>query len=93
MSSHLFSPIYRFFSSARDPEEVRRAYGIPDNITFHFEARADGWMVITSDQLPGLVTEGRDFQELLEMFNDAVLTYFDVPRRDADIIFPAIGRG
>lgn len=86
----LFLPVYRFFYPAKDPDEVRRVYGIPENISCHFELRPDGWMVLTSDQLPGLITEGRNPQEVVEMFNDAILTYFDVPKRDADIIFPSL---
>lgn len=89
MSRYLL-PIYRFFYPAKDSEAVRREYGIPENITCQFELRSDGWMTLTSDQLPGLVTEGRNPQEVVEMFNDAILTYFDVPKRDVDILFPSL---
>jgi len=88
--TRLFQPIYRIFYPAKDPEEIKRVYGIPGNIDFQFSLRPDGWMELTSEQLPGLVTEGRNPQELLEMFNDAVLTYYDVPKREADIIFPVL---
>lgn len=86
----LTSSLYRLFYPAKDPEALKRAYGIPETVEFQFELRPDGWMVLTSEQLPGLITEGRNPEELLEMFNDAVLTYFNVPRRDADIVFPTI---
>jgi len=86
----MLNRIYRFFCPAKNPEIVRHDYGIPEKIEFKFELRPDGWLVLTSEQLPGLITEGRDPQELLEMFNDAVLTYFDVPKSESDIVFPSI---
>jgi hypothetical protein len=86
----MFNSIYRFFYPAKNPDEIRRFYGVPEKIDFNFELQPDGWMVLTSDQLPGLITEGRNPQELLKMFNDAVLTYFDVPKKYADFVFPAI---
>ena len=86
----MLNKIYRFFYPAKNIDEIKKKYGIPDQVEFTFELRSDGWLVLTSKQLPGFITEGRDPKELLEMFNDAVLTYFDVPKRDTDIVFPAI---
>lgn len=86
----LFNQIYRVFNPAKSPDEIRSTYGIPEKIDFHFELHRDGYMVLTADQLPGLVTEGKDSKELLEMFNDAVLTYYDVPKKEADFVFPAL---
>jgi hypothetical protein len=82
--------LYRQLYPAKTPDEIRRDYGIPDKIDFKIEFCMDGWMILTSEQLPGLITEGRDPKNLLEMFNDAVLTYYDVPKKDADIVFPKI---
>lgn len=50
----------------------------------------DGWFCASSPDLPGLVTQARSQKELVEMVNDAVLCYFDVPRREADIIYDKI---
>src|ERR1035437_1875459 len=86
----MLNKIYRFFCPARDLEEIRRIYNIPEKIEFQFELQSNGWMVLTSEQLPGLITEGRNPQELLEMFNDAVLTYFNVPKSESDFVFPPI---
>ena len=42
---------------------------------------------------PGLVTEANSRQGLLEMVNDALLTYYDVPRRKADIVYDRLNVG
>ncbi|MEK7651938.1 MAG: type II toxin-antitoxin system HicB family antitoxin [Patescibacteria group bacterium] len=47
----------------------------------------DGWFVASVPELPGLITQAQTQHELLDMVNDAVLTYFDVPKRQADIIY------
>jgi len=44
-------------------------------------------LVATSEELPGLVTNANDPEELLEIINDAVLEYFDVPKIESDYIF------
>lgn len=67
------------------PAEIAKKYNIPPEIRFKFESN-DGWIVATSDDLPGFITEARNPQELLEMINDGILTYFDVPRRVGDIV-------
>ncbi len=82
----IFHSIFRTLYPHQAPEAVKQQYGLPEtlNLTVRFK---DGWFVVTSSELPGLVTEARSHDELVEMVNDAVLTYFDVPRRQADIIY------
>lgn len=72
--------LFRMFFPADSPREIAKKYNIPAEIHFKFESR-DGWIIATSEDLPGFITEARDPQELLEMINDGILTYFDVPRR------------
>ena len=77
-------------------EAVKTKYGIPDEIGLSVETTPDGWFLVTSKELPGLITQARNAKELIEMVNDAILTYFDVPRREASEIFNKIfieGRG
>lgn len=81
--------INKFFTQ-KNPAEVRATYHIPERIRLAVEVTPDGWFLVTSPDLPGLVTQGRDAKELLEMVNDAVLTYYDVPRREAASIFNRI---
>ncbi|MCW1888798.1 MAG: hypothetical protein KIH67_004605 [Candidatus Moranbacteria bacterium] len=81
--------IYRFFYPALMPHQIRAKYRIPLSITVDVEI-VDGYFVATCSELPGLITEGKDKLELLENFNNAVLSYYNVPKRDADFIFNRI---
>ena len=40
---------------------------------------------MTCQELPGLITEAKNGKDLLEKFNDAVLTYYDVPKKEGDL--------
>lgn len=70
-----------------DPAAVRREYGLPEQISLNVRLTEEGWFVATSPELPGLVTQARSQQELIAMVNDAALTYFDVPKRKADVVY------
>lgn len=86
----LQSGLYKVFRALfphRDPSSVKRKYGIPDTINLTVRISSNGWFVATSPELPGLVTQAKDQEELMVMVNDAVLTYFDVPKKEADIIY------
>ena len=85
--SSLFQTILRFIFPHKDPTWIKRKYNIQDTINLSVRLTQEGYFVVTSRDLPGLVTEARNHQELIEMVNDAVLTYFDVPKREADIIY------
>ncbi len=79
--------IYRFFVPQGSPREIKRKYGIPDQLNFSIEITNDGWFIAECKDLPGLFTQARSKEELLEMVNDAVLTYFSVPKKESDYIF------
>lgn len=53
------------------PSTIRINIGVNKDESHYF---------ITFPEYPGLLTEGNNTQELWENMNDAVLTYFDVPR-------------
>ena len=89
----LFEKIFRRIYPHRNPEEIKRAYGIPESLNINIRISGDGWFVVTSTDLPGLITQARNHQELVEMINDAVLSYFDVPRKEADIIYDRLNIG
>jgi len=63
-----------------------KEHRIPNEIGWKIELNEKG-LVATSDQLPGLVTNAKDPEELLEMINDAVLEYFDVSKIESDYVF------
>ncbi len=83
----MFSQIFRFIFSPLHPVEIKRKYNIPDKLNLTVELTVDGFFILTCEELPGLITEAKDGKELITMFNDAVLTYFDVPKREGDIAF------
>ncbi len=88
--SKLSHRLFRSFFPHKPVGELLQKYHIPSNVRLHIELTPDGWFCASSPDLPGLITQAASQQELLEMINDAVLTYFDVPRREADIIFDKI---
>lgn len=82
----MFNSIFRFFFPHKSFDYIYQKYDIPRSLTFNFEIKSDGWFVATSPDMPGLITEAKNPQKLLVMLNDAILTYYDVPRREADFI-------
>ncbi|OGF22690.1 hypothetical protein A2Y83_03125 [Candidatus Falkowbacteria bacterium RBG_13_39_14] len=86
----MFGKIYRYFYPHQNPLKIKEKYNIPSNIRLNIRLTKEGWLIASSPDLPGLVTEARNGKELLDMVNDAVLTYFDVPRKEADIVFNSI---
>jgi predicted RNase H-like HicB family nuclease len=85
-----FNKIYRLFSPQLSSSLIREKYHIPEKIKLHLELADGGWLIVNSPDLPGLVTQARNGKELLDMVNDAVLTYFDVPKKEADVIFGSL---
>ena len=77
--------LFRLVYPHQNPAVINKKYHIPNKLNFKFKIK-DGYLVATSPELPGLVTQAKTPEELLEMVNDAILTYYDVPRREADII-------
>jgi predicted RNase H-like HicB family nuclease len=81
--------LFRLFSPQKDPQRVKNEYRIPDSIRWNIELNENG-LVATSEELPGLVTNAKNPEELLEMINDAVLEYFDVPKTESDYVFDTL---
>lgn len=79
--------IIRLFLPTLNPQEIKREYKLPETINFTLKMTPDGWFVVTIPDHPGLITEANSHQSLVEMINDAVLTYYDVPKRKADIVY------
>ena len=89
----LFNKVFRIVFPHQDPAFIKRKYGIPDTISLNIRLTQDGWFVVTSPELPGLVTQAKNQEELIEMVNDAVLSYFNVPKREADIVYDQFNIG
>ena len=85
--------VFRAIFPHQNPVLLKRKYGIPDSVDLNIRLTSDGWFVVTSPALPGLVTQARNQEELIEMVNDAILTYFDVPKIEADAIYDQLNIG
>lgn len=89
----IFDKAFRALFPHRNPVEVKREFKLPESINFSLRVTPDGWFVVTMPDHPGLVTEANSHRGLLEMINDAVLTYYDVPKRKADIVYDRLNVG
>ena len=85
--------IFRLLYPHKNPAIIKQEYGIPETLNINVRISKDGWFIVSSSEFPGLITQAKDHQELIEMINDAVLTYFDVPRKEADIIYNQVNFG
>lgn len=85
-----FQKLFRKFIPAKDPTVIIKEYGIPESITVQVRRTPTGQFVIASPELPGLISQSDDLKHIVEMYNDAILTYFDVPKRESDYIFNAL---
>ena len=82
--------LYNLFFTNLSAEEICAKYHIPERIQLHIKTADNGWFVATSPDLPGFITQASNTKELLNMVNDGVLTYFDVPKKEAGNIFSRI---
>lgn len=68
-------------------KEVKRLRGLfPKEIKVGVERSEDGGFVAEIKTFPGCFTEAETFSELIEMANDAVITFFDVPETYASFM-------
>lgn len=96
VSSHMDNALNRLFRlvfPVQDIDILKREYSLPENINFKLRLTSDGYFVVTIPEMPGLITEASTHQGLVEMINDAVLSYHDVPRRKADIVYNTFNIG
>ena len=89
----IFDRLFRLIYPHKNPVVIKQIYGLPESLDLNIRVSEDGWFVVTSPNLPGFVTQAKDHQELIEMINDAALTYFDVPRKEADIVYDYLQLG
>lgn len=83
----IFNKVYRYFVAQKNPTDIKKKYGIPDKLDWTIEITPDGWFIAECKELPGIFTQAQSKKELLDMVNDAVLTYFSVPKRESDFIY------
>lgn len=64
-------------------EKVLAKYKLPKKVKVVVQKTREGGFMVEFSDLPGCFTQVEDLSQLGENITDAVLTYFDVPRREA----------
>ncbi|OHA10202.1 MAG: hypothetical protein A3A44_01235 [Candidatus Sungbacteria bacterium RIFCSPLOWO2_01_FULL_60_25] len=68
--------------TVKDKKEIYRLRAFfPGNVGMRVRRSKDGGFSAAVTTFPGVFTEADTFSELIGMVNDAVMTYFEVPRR------------
>ncbi|MBI2055412.1 MAG: type II toxin-antitoxin system HicB family antitoxin [Candidatus Sungbacteria bacterium] len=68
--------------TAKDKKEIYRLRALfPHKIGVRVRRSGDGGFFAEAVTFPGVFTEADTFSELIEMVNDAVMTYFEVPQK------------
>ncbi len=89
----MINKLFRFFFPQAKLADIKRKYNLPNSISLNIEITKDNWYLAESPDIPGLFTQARSQEELLNMVNDAVLTYFNVPKREADFVYDKLQIG
>lgn len=70
-----------------DINEIYRLRSLfPAEVEVRVRRSADGGFLAEILTFPGVITEADTFSELIEMVNDAVLTYFEIPEKLAPFV-------
>ena len=56
-------------------------YKLPDKLEVEIKELEDGYYFANVKNVPGCSTQAQSPEELFEMVNDAIYTYFDVPEQ------------
>lgn len=62
-------------------ELIRFSTILPEELQIEIHRAQEGGFWAKVKNLPGCNTQGENFFDLIEMINDAVFTYFEVPER------------
>ena len=55
-------------------------YKFPDNISVFIKSSQDGGYIVNINELRGCITQAENGNDVFEMVNDALYTYFEVPK-------------
>ncbi len=64
--------------------EVLKKYNLPLYLKVKVKVTAGGYFYAKLPDYPGCMTEAANVLDLIKNVNDAVLTYFDIPRKEAE---------
>ena len=63
-------------------KSIREKYDLPESIDVRIEKTSSGFIAKVKG-CPGLITYSKTFPGMIEDLNDALLTYFEVTRKEA----------
>ena len=63
--------------------ELMKKYKLPQNIKVAVKVTSEGIFFASFPDYPGCITEAKDILDLISNITDVILTYFDVPRKEA----------
>ncbi len=66
---------------SKEVKKINKFRSLFPNIISVKVEKSGGVFLANVKTFPGLITQGRSFSELIEMVNDAVRTYFEVPEK------------
>lgn len=64
-------------------QDLLEKYNLPKKVKILLQKAKEGGYVVEFPDLPGCFTQVENLSKLHENITDAVLTYFDVPRKEA----------
>lgn len=73
-------------NNEKESEIIKFRRLFPGSIKVHVTRSENGVFCAEVVSYPGVITQGNTFSELIEMVNDAMLTYFEVPEEFASFM-------
>ncbi len=74
--------VYNYDMAPQEIKEVNKLRGLfPREINVNVSRSEEGVFLARVNTLKGMFTEGKTFLELMEMINDAMRTYFEIPEK------------
>lgn len=74
---------------------IKEKYNLPESVKVTIKRSGRDFYAYL-DKYPGCMTVAKNFGELIENVNDAILTYFNVPRKEAKkvefLYFPKVAK-
>lgn len=64
-------------------KDLLEKYNLPKKVKIQIDKAKEGGFVVEFPDLPGCFTQVEDLSQLNDNVTDAVLTYFDVPRKES----------
>ena len=64
--------------------EILKKYNLPESIKVEVKLTPEGYLYAKLPDYPGCMTEAENILDLIKNINDAILTYFAVPRKVAE---------